>query len=50
MCVVVDDRELVWKHLGVQAASSLVSGDVHVTKRHVCSVEVPGPQWKNMET
>lgn len=27
-----------------------ISGDVHVTKRRVCSVEVPGANQKNVET
>ena len=50
MCVVLDDGETVWKQPETEAVCFLVSGDVHVTKRRVCSVEVPGANRKNVET
>lgn len=51
MCVVVVDKsDIEWKHLETQATCFLVSGDVHITKRCVCSVEVPGATWESMET
>ena len=49
MCV-VDSREVVsGKDPEARATCLLVSDDAHVTKRCVCSVEMPGANWKSVE-
>ena len=49
-CVLLWTTVRVWKQPETEAVCFLVSGDVHVTKRRVCSVEVPGANRKNVET
>lgn len=51
MCIVVDNSEgMSEKHLETQAICFLESDGVYLTQRCVCPMDVPGADWKSVET